>query len=244
MEVKSIIVATGIRDDRPAQGVLGYGICENVITNTQFERLMNAGGPTGGHIIRPSDSRGVKKIAWVQCAGRGLARGVPYCSKVCCMVTTKQTIITKEHDPSVETFILCNDLKAYGKSFWDFHRKAKEAGVKYVRARPYDVVDDRTTGNVKIKCEDLETGKLIEEEVELLVLSTGLVPAQGNERLSKVLNIELDQFGFFKERDPLTSPLETSVQGIVLCGGATGPIDIAESAVQASAAGMKAILRK
>ncbi len=84
----------------------------------------------------------------------------------------------------------------------------------------------------------------MDEEVELLVLSTGLLPSDRNKRLAKVLKIRLDKLGFFEERDPLMAPLETKVEGIYVCGGATGPIDIAESVVQASAASMKAILAK
>lgn len=243
LEVKSIVVASGIRDAKPAPGLHGYGVHENVLTNMEFERLMNAGGPTAGHIMRPSDQRHAKKIAWYQCAGRGLVNGVPYCSKVCCMIAAKQAIITKEHDPSVETLIFYNDLKAYGKGFWEFYQKANENGVRYIRTRPYDVLEDPETKNLTIKYEDLETGKLRTEEVELLVLSTGLVPSERNKRLAKVLKIELDKLGFFKERDPLMAPLETNVEGIYLCGGATGPIDIAESVVQASAASMKGVLR-
>ena len=244
LNVKSIVVAAGLRDAEPPEGLHGYGIYDNVITNLQFERLMNAGGPTEGHIIRPSDSRHAKKIAWYQCAGRGLANGVPYCSKVCCMIAAKQTIITKEHDASVETIIFYNDLKAYGKGFWDFYRKANASGVRYVRARPYDVFEDPETKNLMIRYEDLMSGELREEEVELLVLSTGLIPGDRNERLAKTLGIALDDLGFFKEKDPLGAPLETDVEGIYLCGGATGPIDIAESVVQATAAGMKAVLHR
>ncbi len=242
LEVKSIIVATGITDAKPPVGLHGYEIADNVITYTQFERLMNAGGPTEGQIIRPSDGRHAKKIAWLQCAGRGLDHGIPYCSKVCCMVATKQTIITKEHDASVETTVFYNDLKAYGKGFWGFYQKALENGVRYVRARPHDVFENSETKNLTIRYEDLETGKRVEEEVELLVLSTGLVPAGRNERLAKTLKIELDKFGYFREKDPLMAPLETDVEGIYLCGGATGPIDISESVVQATAASMKAVL--
>jgi heterodisulfide reductase subunit A len=160
------------------------------------------------------------------------------------MVATKQTIITKEHDPSVETLIYYNDLKAYGKGFWGFYKKALENGVKYVRARPYDVFEHPETKNLTVRYEDLETGELSEEEVELLVLSTGLISSGRNERLAKVLKIQLDKLGFFKEKDPLMAPLETDVEGIYLCGGATGPIDISESVVQATAASMKAILRR
>jgi heterodisulfide reductase subunit A len=244
LEVKSIIVAAGLRDAQPPPGLHGYGVYDNVITNLEFERLMNAGGPTSGQIIRPSDGRHAEKIAWYQCAGRGLANGVPYCSKVCCMIAAKQTIITKEHDANVQTFVFYNDLKAYGKGFWDFYRKAKEKGVRYVRARPYDVFEDPATKNLTIRYEDLETGSVEDGEFDLLVLSTGLVPSDRNKKLAKVLKIKLDALGFFQEKNPLMAPLETEVKGIYLCGGATGPIDIAESVVQAGAASMKAILNK
>ena len=244
LEVKSIVVAAGITDAKPPRGLHGYDVHDNVITYTQFERLMNAGGPTAGQIIRPSDKKHAHKIAWIQCAGRGLDHGVPYCSKVCCMVAAKQTIITKEHDPSVETIIYYNDLKAYGKGFWGFYRKALENGVRYVKARPYDVIEDPQTKNLTVRYEDLETGQLAKDEVELLVLSTGLIPSDRNERLAKVLKIRLNKLGYFEEKNPLMAPLETDVPGIYLCGGATGPIDISESVVQATAASMKAILNK
>ena len=157
------------------------------------------------------------------------------------MISAKQTIITKEHDASVETTIFYNDLKAYGKGMWGFYEKAKENGVRYVRARPYDVSEDPETKNVTIRYEDLETGKLMMEEFDLLVLATGLVPSDRNRKLAKTLKIELDKFGFFKEEDPINAPLETKMKGIYLCGGATGPIDISESVVQATAASMKAV---
>jgi len=244
IEVKSIIVATGIKSAEPDTGLYGYNIYDNVITYIQFERLMNAGGPTAGEIIRPSDKKHAKKIAWIQCAGRGLTTGLPYCSKVCCMVATKQTIITKEHDTSVETLVFYNDLKAYGKGFWDFYQKAIENGVRYIRARPYDVFEDNKSKNLTVRYENLDTGEIEEEEVELLVLSTGLIPSERNKKLAKALKIELGNLGFFKEKDPLRSPLATNVEGIYVCGGATGPIDISESVVQATAASMKAILRR
>jgi heterodisulfide reductase subunit A len=241
LEVDGIIVATGIRSAEPDTGLYGYDLYENVITNTQFERLMNAGGPTEGEIIRPSDGKHAKRIAWIQCAGRGLAKGLPYCSKVCCMVATKQTIITKEHDAAAETTVFYNDLKAYGKGFWGFYQKARESGVRYIRARPYDVFEDPDTKDLTVRYENLDTGQIEQHQVELLVLSTGLLPSEGNKRLAKVLKIELDDLGFFKERDALMAPLETNVEGIYLCGGATGPIDISESVVQADAAVMKAV---
>ena len=245
IEVKSIVVATGLKPDEPEAGVYGYNVYENVITNLQFERLMNAGGPTGGDIIRPSDKKHPHKIGWIQCVGRGLKEGgLPYCSKVCCMIAAKQTIITKEHGPDVDTVVFHNDLKAYGKGFWGFYKKALEHGVRYVRAKPYDVREDPEVKNVTVKYEDLDTGEIKEEEVELLVLSMGLEANDRNKRLAKVLGIELGEYGFFKEKDPLMNPLETNVEGIYLCGGATSPIDISESVIQAFAASLKAVSRK
>jgi heterodisulfide reductase subunit A len=160
------------------------------------------------------------------------------------MISAKQTIITKEHDEAVETTIFYNDLKAYGKGFWDFYRKANEYGVRYVKARPYEVTEDPVTKNLILKYEDLDTGELRKHEVEMLVLATGVMPNDRNKRLAKVLKLELDELGYFKEKDPLLSPLETNVEGIYLCGGATGPIDIAESVTQATAASMMAVLNK
>jgi heterodisulfide reductase subunit A len=246
IEVKSIVVATGIKNAPPVGDLLGYGTYENVITNTEFERLMNAGGPTAGEIIRPSDGMHAKKIAWIQCAGRGLAegKGTPYCSKICCMVSAKQTIITKEHNAEVETTIFYNDLKAYGKGFWDFYRKANENGVRYVRARPYDVFEDPETKNLTIRYEDLDSGELRKEGVELLVLATGIIANNRNKRLAKALKLKLNELGYFQEKDPLLAPLETNVEGIYLCGGATGPIDIAESVTQATAASLKAVSKR
>ena len=243
LEVKSIVVSTGIKNAPPAGDLLGYDKFKNVITNTEFERLMNAGGPTSGEIIRPSDKTHAKKIAWIQCAGRGLAdgKGTPYCSKICCMVSAKQTIITKEHDAAVETTIFYNDLKAYGKGFWEFYRKANENDVRYVRGRPYEVFEDPQTKNLTLRYENLDTGELQTHEVELLVLATGIMANDRNKRLAKALKIKLDELGYFKEKDPLLAPLDTDVEGIYLCGGATGPIDIAESVAQATAASMKAV---
>lgn len=243
LEVKSIVVATGIKNAPPAGDLMGYDKFENVISNTEFERLMNAGGPTSGEIIRPSDKKHAKKIAWIQCAGRGLGegKGTPYCSKICCMVSAKQTIITKEHDASVEATIFYNDLKAYGKGFWEFYRKAKENDVRYVRGRPYEVFEDPGTKNLTLRYEDLDAGDVQTHEVELLVLATGIMANDRNKRLAKALKLKLDDLGYFKEKDPLLSPLETNVDGIYLCGGATGPIDIAESVAQATAAAMRAV---
>jgi heterodisulfide reductase subunit A len=248
LEVNSIIVASGVESFEPSPGLYGYGIYDNVITNLQYERLMNAGGPTQGEIVRPSDGAHTKRIAWVQCVGRE-KRGdkpvpIPYCSKVCCMISTKQAIVTLEHESDVKSYILHNHLQTYGKGFYEFYRRAKELGVKYLKGKPSDVFENPKTKNLTIRFEDLDKGTVEDLEIDLLVLSTGLTPGKNNKRLSKILKVELDEYGFIKEKDPINTPFETNVKGIYVCGGATGPIDISESVSQAIGASMKAALAK
>ncbi len=243
LEVDSVIISSGLSPSEPPKGLFGYGIYQNVITNMHFERLMNAGGPTGGIIKRPSDGAHPKRVAWIQCANRGLKEGLlPYCSKVCCMISNKQTIISKEHDPEMETTIFNMDLTAYGKGFYDFYRKAVSMGVRYIRAKPFAVSEIPESKNLILSYEDPEQGKVVDKEVDLLVLATGLIPSDRNQKLSKVLGIGLNELGFFKEKDSLDAPLESEVEGIYLCGGALGPIDISESVVQAMAAALKAVI--
>ena len=241
INVRSIVVATGVESYVPPVGLYGFGQYPNVLTNYQFERLMNAGGPTVGNIARPSDGGHPRRIAWIQCVGREASAPVKYCSKVCCMIATKQAIIAKEHDPSVEAVVLYNNLKSYGKGFYSFYRRAAEHGVRYLKGKPADVFEDPDTKTLKIVFEDIDRGRTEELEVDILVLSTGLVPGTRTAKLAKTLKLPLDEFGFIKERDPLCSPLETSVKGIYVCGGAGGPIDISESVSQAAAVSLKAV---
>jgi len=241
INVRSIVVATGVDSYTPPEGPYGYGVFQNVLTNYQFERLMNAGGPTIGNIGRPSDGKHPHRIVWVQCVGREASAPVKYCSKVCCMIATKQSIIAKEHDPKVDAVVLYNTIKAYGKSFYTFFRRAQEHGVRYIKGRPADVFENPDTKTLTITFENIDTGKVEDLEVDILVLSTGLDPGTRTAKIAKALKLPLDEFGFIKEKDPDRSPLETGVKGIYVCGGAGGPIDISESVSQAAAVSLKAI---
>ena len=157
---------------------------------------MNAGGPTQGEIVRPSDGAHARRIAWVQCVGRE-KRGskpepIPYCSKVCCMIATKQAIVTLEHEADAKAVVLHNHLQTYGKGFYEFYRRAKGLGVSYLKGKPSDVFEDPKTKNLTIRFEDLDKGEVEDLEIDLLVLSTGLTPVKSNKSLSKILNVELD----------------------------------------------------
>jgi len=243
IEVGSIIVATGFEVLKPTiKTNYGYGAYRNVILAPQFERIQCASGPTSGKITRPSDNEPPKKIAWIQCVGSMDARtGIKYCSKICCAYTTKQAMITKEHNPAVETYIFYTQLKTYGKGFWEYFQRAKELGIKYIRGRPAEIKEDPKTKNLLIEYEDLDACKPKEIRVDMVVLSSAIVPVKGNKELARTLKIDLDECGFFKEKEPFSSPLGTNVEGVFLCGGCMGPRDIPESVSEASAAAAKAV---
>jgi heterodisulfide reductase subunit A len=242
VEVDSIIIATGVQALELPEGYFGYGIYDNVITHLQYERLTNAGGPTLGEIERPTDQKHPKRIMWVQCVGRDTKIGIPYCSKICCMSSTKQAIITREHDKDAELVVLYKDLKTYGKDFYEFYRRAKDQGVNYVKGKLAQVYEDPDTKNLQVTYENLDTGEINELEVDMLILSVPIEPSDKIKRLTKVFKLELDEnTGFFKAQDALRLPLESGVPNVFLCGGALGPVDIAEAVTQAIAASLKAV---
>jgi heterodisulfide reductase subunit A len=240
VNVSAIVVAVGLEPMQPPEGLLGFGLVPNVITNLDYERLTNAGGPTTGSIRKPSDGNEPEAVAWIQCAGRDTATGKTYCSKICCMAATKQAIISKEHSPDIDTYIFYTDLQTYGKGFHEFHARAEASGVKYIRGKPAEVTENPDNGRIILGYEDIRSAEPVELEVDMLVLSVPLIPSERIKKLSKILKLTTDEFGFIKTRDKLTAHAETESEGIFVCGGAAGPIDISESVTSALAASAKA----
>jgi len=242
LEVGAIIVATGydLFDARKKEEY-GYGIYDNVITGLALERLLSASGPTGGRIVRPSDGKIPRKVAFVQCVGsRDEKVGNLYCSRVCCMYATKQAQLIKEHLPDVETTIFYMDIRAFGKGFEEFYRRAeKEFKIKYIKGRVAEILEEKFTNNLLIRAEDIESNELVQEEVDIVILSTGLVPAVTDE-MKKVLPIPLGDDGFFATAHPKIDPVTTTLKRVFTAGVAEGPKDIPDSVAQASAAAMKA----
>ena len=242
LNVGAIIVATGydLFDARKKEEY-GYGIYENVITGLALERLLSASGPTGGRVVRPSDGRIPRKVAFVQCVGsRDEQAGNLYCSRVCCMYATKEAQLIKEHVPDTEVTIYYMDIRAFGKGFEEFYRRAeKEFNIKYVKGRVAEIIEDTATKNLLIRAENIELGDLVEEEVDLVILSAGIVPAVTDEA-KKVLPIPIGDDGFFATAHPKIDPVTTSSEGVFTAGVAEGPKDIPDSVAQASAAAMKA----
>jgi len=245
LHVGAIVIATGFGFlDASIVREYGYGRYRNVLTALELERLVCASGPTGGELVRPSDGKRPKRIAFIQCVGsRSLRPGEkPYCSAVCCMYATKEAILIKEHDPEAEVMIFYMDLRAFGKGFQGLVSRAREEyGVRYIRAKPSEVMEDPETGDVIVRYEDTETSELHEERFDLVVLCTALVPDRDNVKLAKALGLKLDEHGFFEVADPLLAPVDTDVPGIFVCGFCSGPKDISESVYQASCAAERAM---
>jgi len=237
LNVSSIIVATGFQELNPSElGEYGYGRYKDVITSMEFERLVCASGPTGGHLNRPSDGKHADRIAFVQCVGsRTHKKGYPYCSSVCCMYATKEAVLIKEHDPGSEVTIFYIDLKVFGQGFQQFVDRAKQHwGVEYVRGKPGEIRRNPLTKDLAIWYEDTMTGNVYEKEMDLVVLCTTMIARPGNRELAGVLGLKLDEWGFFKSKDPVRSSIETDVPGVFVCGCCHGPRDIPESVAEAS----------
>ena len=240
VNVGSVIVSPGFDKYEPPKGVsYGYRVYPNVLTSTEFERMLSSSGPYNGHISRISDGRSPKKIAWLQCVGsRDESCDRLYCSSVCCMYATKEAVIAKEHQPGLDTHIYFMDFRSFGKDFEKYYDRAKdEYGVVYRRCRIPRVEQDRNTKSLTIRYVD-DDGELKSETYDMVVLSVGLQPCKELANISEILDINLNKYGFI-ETDPYLQA-ETSREGIYASGTVTEPKDIPESVIQASAAAAEA----
>ncbi len=248
LDVSAIIVATGLDlFDSSTIEEYGYKKFGNVITSLEFERLVNASGPTRGKLMRPSDKKKPRSIAFIQCVGsRSLRGGLPYCSSVCCMYATKEAILVREHEPESTVNIFHLDLRVFGKGFQEFVNRAENNwNVKYIRGLPGEITEDPKTGDLTIWHEDMAGKGVMKTVTDIVVLCPALIPNQGNKELASVLGIQLNELGFFKSKDALFTPLDTNVPGIFICGYCQGPKDIPESVSDASgtvARAMEAIM--
>lgn len=240
LEVGSIILALGSGEfDARYKGDYGYKAYVNVISSIELERLLSASGPTQGHLLRPSDGKEPKRIAFLQCVGsRDKQVNNEYCSSVCCMQAAKDTTIIAEHLKGAESTIFFMDIRAFGKDFDKFVDRTKEQyGVRFIRARVAEVAINSANENLKLRY-DLGKGKLNEEEFDMVVLSIGLVPNEDATKLLKKLKINLNETKFLST-DPF-KPVATSTPGIFACGVLSGPKDIPETVMQASGAASSA----
>ena len=248
-QVGAIVVATGYklydigREQASSKlhgyGEYGYGKYKDVIDGLQFERLISASGPTNGELKRPSDGKIPQKVVFISCVGsRDNAKGLPYCSKICCMYTAKHTMLYKHKVHSGEAHVFYMDIRAGGKGYDEFVRRAIEQdGARYYRGRVSKVTQEN--GKLIVRGADTLAGIPVTIEADMVVLAAAMRPADGVEELAQKLNVGYDQFGFLLESHPKLRPVETNSAGVFVCGACQAPKDIPEAVAQASAAASK-----
>jgi heterodisulfide reductase subunit A len=239
IQVGAVIVAPGFEEFRPDTNYeLGHRLSPDVVTSMEFERILSASGPFQGHVVRPSDHKTPRRIAFLQCVGsRDVTCRNGYCSSVCCMYAVKEAVIAKEHLKDVESTVFFMDVRAFGKDFDKYCDRAEtKQGVRFVRARPHSV-ETGAQGEILVRYAR-ENGDMAVEPYDMVVLSVGLEPTDSTRRLARNLKLRQDAHGFVWT-DPESS-LRTSRPGVLAAGVASGPKDIPETVVQASAAACEA----
>ncbi|ACB86217.1 CoB--CoM heterodisulfide reductase iron-sulfur subunit A family protein [Natranaerobius thermophilus] len=243
-EYGAIVAATGFDLKKPVElGEYCYGDHSDVITSLELERMLNASGPTGGKVVRPSNGETPKRIAFIQCVGsRDRNEGNPYCSKVCCLYTAKHTLLMSEKFPETENFVFNIDVRTAGKDYEEFYERARQQGANYLRGQVSKVEPLEDDNNrLLVRGYDSSLGEQVEIEADLVVLASSIEPKPDSQDVATVLGISVDQNGFFSEAHPKLRPVETQAQGVYLAGVCQGPKDIPETVAQASGASAKVI---
>jgi len=243
LNVGSIVVATGIDyyDPREASEY-GYTRFQNVVNSIEMERLLSSSGPSAGKLLRFTDEKPPDRVSFIQCVGsRCMNRDIPYCSRICCMNALKSSLLIREMYPEIQIDIFYIDIRAFGKGFEQFyHRVMEEGNINLIKGKPSRIEEDPDTGDLIILSENIETGKTIHHRTGMVILSEALVPATGSTDLAKILKIDSDLRGFFKQKDSCGDPISSVRDGIYLCGCSTGPKDITDSIAEASGAAIRA----
>ena len=243
-KVGTIVVATGMEPYDPTPlDEYGYTRFPNMLTTMEFERLINAGGPTKGEVVRLSDLKVPKSVAFIQCVGSrspGNKEANPYCSNICCMNTIKDTLMLKEHYPDMEVKVFYIDIRAFGKGFEDLFQRSKGKGVKYIRGLPGDVQEDPQSQDLILFTENTSTDLLEKHRTEMVVLSQGLVPSKDMNKIQEMLALQKTSDGFYLEAHPKLQPVDSASAGIFFAGTAESPKDIKDAVTQASAAAVRA----
>jgi heterodisulfide reductase subunit A len=240
--VGAIVAATGFHFyDATKYTEYGYGKYPDVISWLQFERLTNSSGPTGGKLRRPSDGKAPETIVFIHCVGsRDPSKGFPYCSRICCMATAKHAVIARSKVPDAKIYSFYIDIRAAGKGYEEFVRRAiEQEDIQFIKGRPARVL--QKNGKLIVRSENAFTGRPMEVEADLVVLTNGARAQEDAPKLAQILGIGYDQYGFFNELHPKLRPVETNKAGIFLAGMCQGPKDIPESVAQASASAAKTL---
>ena len=238
----AIVMATGFDLwDPSALGEYGGGQVPDVISGLQFERLVNASGPTGGKVLRPSDHTEPKTVVFVACVGsRDPAHGHAYCSKVCCMYTAKHALLLKEKVPDAKAYIFYMDIRANGKGYEEFVQRVVERyDATYVRGRVSRIYP--LDGHLVVMGADTLLGRPVEVHADMVVLATAMEPRADAKEMARKLGLSTDQDNWFSEAHPKLRPVEVLTAGVYLAGACQYPKDIPDTVAQASGAAAKVV---
>ena len=240
LKLKSVVFATGFNlFDPTIIERFGYGKIKNVVTSMQMERQLVPTRPYNT-VLRPKDGKMPDNIAYVLCVGsRDETVGNPICSQVCCMYSTKQAQLLMGALPMADVTIYYINIRAFGKGFCEFYQQGKGMGVEFVKGK-VGRISEKEDGNLLVRYEDIEEGKVKEAEHDLVVLSVGILPNTDYTTMIKNNAIEKDEFNYIKQVDELCCPAKTSIDGVFVSGTASGPMDIPDSILSAGAASAEA----
>jgi heterodisulfide reductase subunit A-like polyferredoxin len=241
LEIGAVVLTPGLTAfDARRRPEFGFGAAANVLSSVGFERILSASGPTAGKVRRPSDGKAPRRIAFIQCVGsRDRDCDADYCSAVCCMATTKQAILAKEHEPGLEATVFFLDLRAMGKDFDRYYERARSLGVSYVRSFVSRVFELPHSKDLRL-CHVGTDLSRVEQDFDLVVLSVGLGPDAATREQATRIGVEPDRFGFARTHE--LDPLATSRPGVFVGGAFQEPKDIPDTVVQASAAAARAMI--
>ncbi|MFX1396673.1 MAG: FAD-dependent oxidoreductase [Promethearchaeota archaeon] len=235
LEVGAIIVATGFRMlGKELSLKWGYKY-KNVVNTLEFERILSKSGPFGGKLLRLSDEKQPQKIAFIQCAGSfNLEDNLNYCSRICCLYTLKEAVLTKQYSSDIEVLIFRHKLRAFGKRFYNYAKHGQEQyKVHYIQSKIYSIKENPQTNDLIIKYKNLKKGTILEDTANMVVLAAPMRPSKYSKVLAKLLKINIDKNGFFKERSYFQKSL-SSRKGIYLCGSCQSPMNITETVIDAN----------
>ncbi len=241
----AIVAATGFNPiSMDKFDEFAYSQSKDVITSLELERLMNAAGPTGGTLLRPSDNEHPHTIVFVQCVGSRCEacaqKGKEYCSKICCMYTAKHAMLIRDKYPDTDVYVFYIDVRTPGKNFDEFYRRAvEEYGVHYIKGMVGKVSPEGKV--LKVQASDLIDGKQLHIDADLVVLAAAIEPDKSARPLATMLTASMDTNDFFTEAHPKLRPVESPTAGVFLSGACQGPKDIPETVSQAGAAASKVI---
>jgi len=240
VKAASVVITTGYGTfDPQKKGNLRYLSIPDVVTSLEFERMINASGPTAGEMRRLSDGTVPKSVVFLQCVGsRDMQVDRPYCSCVCCMAAVKNAILIREHHPEIAVTVLYIDIRAYGKGYEEYFNRAEEMGVRFLRGLPGEIA--QKNHGIELQVENSETGEVEILHPGLVVLSVGMQPPAGMEELAERLGITREKTGFVHTLDEKTNTVATIRPGIYVAGTVVAPKDIPDCVAMGGAAAMRA----